>query len=130
MFHLFKYFIRLSLLFTTTHTSAFNTIHIIAAVLGIIGAVVVGLSIFIICRKRKRKKRHRITEKQNMTRDRFADDFETIETPTPAIVHHSPIMQQHQLQQQLQLEIPKACHCSTSTSSTSPLSIPPPPYHP
>ncbi|KAG1057561.1 hypothetical protein G6F46_005580 [Rhizopus delemar] len=103
---------KLSLLFTTTHTSAFNTIHIIAAVLGIIGAVVVGL------------------KKQNTTRNRFADDFETIETPTPAIIHHSPIMQQHQLQQQLQLEIPKACHCSTSTSSTSPLIIPPPPYHP
>lgn len=91
----------------SAHTSAFNTIHIIAAVLGVVGAIVVGLSIFFICkRKRKRKDLDNQTEKN--TSHQFASDFETTE---------SPMMQQQQLQIKLQ-------HTHSSVT------FPPPPYLP
>ncbi|CAO3684147.1 unnamed protein product [Rhizopus stolonifer] len=91
----------------SVHTSVFNTIHIIAAVLGVVGSIAVGLSIFFICkRKRKRKDLDNQTEKK--TNHQFASDFETTE---------SPMMQQHQLQIKLQ-------HTHSSVT------FPPPPYLP
>ncbi|KAI8887422.1 hypothetical protein K501DRAFT_321443 [Backusella circina FSU 941] len=114
----------------TPHTSAFNTVHIIAAVIGIIGACVVGITIFILCRRRRRRRNaknesNRDIEKRhiqevatlastatiNQRFDQFASDFERnntppphIEQPKPAILHiedTSPMMQQYRLQLKL-----------------------------
>lgn len=95
--------------------------------MGIVGTLVVGLSIFFICKRKRRKQTDNEQEiKEKRTSDQFANDFETIDRPSPT--HNSPIMQQHQLQLRLiqQLQIPKSHQRS---SSSSPL-LPPPPYCP
>lgn len=40
---------------TTHHTTAFNVVHVIAAVLGIAGAALVSITTFIMCRRRQRR---------------------------------------------------------------------------
>ncbi|KAI9490598.1 hypothetical protein BDB00DRAFT_790228 [Zychaea mexicana] len=51
------------------HTTAFNVIHVIAAVVGILGAALVGVTVFVMCRRRRRKqakKRHLSATKQQL----------------------------------------------------------------
>jgi heme/copper-type cytochrome/quinol oxidase subunit 1 len=109
----------------TEHTPAFNTVHIIAAVIGIVGAVTMAVTIFLIC-KRKRNRRNSqnrkatlatavndvesnmtqtITENNNIRFGQFASDFDNhVEPPKPAVTHVedvSPMMQQYHLQLKL-----------------------------
>jgi hypothetical protein len=96
-----------------------------------VGAIVVGLSICFVC---KRKKRHiekqTPCEKPNPLANHFETmetpphDFVTMEIPTPAILvdNHSPMMQQHQLQIKLQQQLYIPNHHNSF--------LPPPPYHP
>lgn len=129
------------------HTSAFNTVHIIAAVIGVIGAIIVAITIFLLCKRRKKVKSTDTISKvetpvmsqvtnRNSSHSRFgqfATDFDNppIEPPKPAIVHVediSPLMQQQQLQ--LKLLNQQNSITSTSSSSSSNPSPPPPPYQP
>ncbi|KAG2233338.1 hypothetical protein BDF21DRAFT_397749 [Thamnidium elegans] len=141
----------------TEHTPIFNTVHIIAAVIGIIGAIGVAVTVFLFCRKRKSgdnllkvkadieqnmieripSDRRRAAVATTLTNDRFgqfASDFDNnVQPPKPAVVHVediSPMMQQHQLQLKL-LEVPTHNRAASSSSSVShATSPPPPPYQP
>lgn len=110
----------------TEHTPAFNTVHIIAAVIGVLGVVAVAVAIVIICNRRKKRKQQIIVQPPPMNErfGQFATDFDNhIEPPKPAVVEEpSPMMQQHQLNLKLHTTIP-----IPSSSSTNP---PPPPYYP
>ncbi|CAO3695637.1 unnamed protein product [Rhizopus stolonifer] len=105
-----------SLFTSEAHNSTFNTVHIIAAILGVVGVLVVGLSIFCICQKKKKPKcvEQNPGDEKTLSKQ-FALDMET---PSPAHLTESPMMQQHQLQLRLQTQIPTS------------LLLPPPPYHP
>ncbi|KAI9257400.1 hypothetical protein BY458DRAFT_558183 [Sporodiniella umbellata] len=58
----------------STHTSAFNTVHILAAVLGVMAAVVLGLGLFFLCRQRSA---NADDSDEKQTVHQFAYDFET-----------------------------------------------------
>jgi heme/copper-type cytochrome/quinol oxidase subunit 1 len=104
----------------TEHTPVFNTVHIIAAVIGILGAIAVAITVCITCKRRRNQQRrnsaqaincpastdlesHLTTPSSNINRfGQFASDFDnTVEPPKPAVTHVediSPMMQQYQLQ--------------------------------
>ncbi|KAI8047520.1 uncharacterized protein B0P05DRAFT_565801 [Gilbertella persicaria] len=139
------------------HTPVFTTVHIIAAAIGIVGAIAVAVTIFIVCKKKRLKAQtsgrsidlennthmsqvnsmHQHSHHSNHTQDsrfgQFASDFEP---PKPAVTHIedvSPMMQQYQLQLKLlqqQYQERKQQTQGVSTSSTSCALLPPPPYHP
>ncbi|KAI8879136.1 hypothetical protein K501DRAFT_336285 [Backusella circina FSU 941] len=140
----------------TEHTTIFNTVHILAAVIGIVGAFLVGIAIFIACRKKRRKKKdienngssemaqvEQLPSGVNNDLSRFsqfANDFETSQTELikqpksvflPEEEDISPLMQQHRLQ--LKLLQQKLCISQLNNASCSaaeaPLT-PPPPYCP
>ncbi|KAI9282532.1 hypothetical protein BY458DRAFT_552159 [Sporodiniella umbellata] len=102
-----------------THDSTFNTVHILAAVVGVVGALVVGWSIFFLCQRKKKKQKcsEQDPKGEKTVLYQFALDMES---PPVAHLTESPMMQQHQLQLRLQSQIPNA----------SSLPHPPPPYHP
>jgi hypothetical protein len=141
------------------HTSAFNTVHIIAAVIGIVGACLVGITIFILCRRKRRnaKQVNKDIEKSHVQEaasastdtihqrfDQFASDFERNNTPPPphveqpksAILHiedASPMMQQYRLQLKLLQQRQQQHRQNPSDASSSTVvsnTAPPPPYQP
>jgi hypothetical protein len=142
----------------TPHTSAFNTVHIIAAVIGIVGACLVGITIFILCRRKRRnaKQVNKDIEKSHVQEaasastdtihqrfDQFASDFERnntppphVEQPKPAILHiedSSPMMQQYRLQLKLLQQRQQQHRQNPSDASSSTVvsnTAPPPPYQP
>ncbi|KAI9359450.1 hypothetical protein BD770DRAFT_386073 [Pilaira anomala] len=142
----------------TEHTSAFTTVHIIAAVIGVLGAIAVAVTVIMFCRKRKSKtalKMKADIERNMIERiptttpvlvdrfDQFATDFDptvtalrslegqTMSTPPPPPAKLSPMMQQYQLQLKL-LQVPTHHRASSSSSAASNSSqhLPPPPYQP
>ncbi|GAA5799441.1 hypothetical protein EDC94DRAFT_401370 [Helicostylum pulchrum] len=143
----------------TEHTPVFNTVHIIAAVIGIIGAIGVAVTVLLFYRKRKSTdnllkvkadieqnmieripsdRRRATTTTTTITSDRFgqfASDFDNnVQPPKPAVMHVediSPMMQQYQLQLKL-LEVPTHNRAASSSSSSMshPTCPPPPPYQP
>lgn len=142
----------------TEHTSAFTTVHIIAAVIGILGAIAVAVTVVMFCRKRKSKtalKMKADIERNMIERiptttpvavdrfDQFATDFDPTVTalqpppegqtmpppPPPSPAKLSPMMQQYQLQLKL-LQVPTHHRAASSSSSDSTQPLPPPPYQP
>lgn len=125
----------------TEHTPVFNTVHIIAAVIGVIGIIAVAIAILIICnRRKKRKKKASLDTSTNIETmtfmNQFANDFDNhVEPPKPVILiedinsSNSPMMQQYQLQLKLHSQRHHHSDLTTTASSSSP-SPPPPPYHP
>ncbi|KAJ8651490.1 hypothetical protein O0I10_012955 [Lichtheimia ornata] len=127
----------------THHTTAFNVVHVIAAVLGIAGAALVSVTAFIMCRRRRRRlareKRHTASttlsnndiQETSMHRfNQFAQDYhhdaEDNQLQLPPKTHQqttdkeplvSPSMQQIHLHRQL-----------LERHQQAPL--PPPPYYP
>ncbi|GAN10854.1 hypothetical protein MAM1_0414c10404 [Mucor ambiguus] len=112
----------------TEHTPAFNTVHIIAAVIGIVGAVAMAVTIFLMCKRKRNRRRDShnnrkaftanvsndiesnmtqtsIQNSNNLRFGQFASDFDNhVEPPKPAVTHVediSPMMQQYQLQLKL-----------------------------
>jgi hypothetical protein len=113
----------------------------------VIGAIIVAITIFLLCKRRKRKVQEEAiptpistptnTIMSEVSTDtnrfgQFANDFDNhIEPPKSAIVHVediSPLMQQYQLQLKLLKQQNSSTSSSSNTSSTP--SPPPPPYQP
>lgn len=117
----------------TQHTPVFNTVHIIAAVIGIVGAIAVFITVIFFCRRKRNKnnsiqkvksdieanmiqtqRSHQTTTTTTtittteLTQDRFgqfANDFNNnVEPPKPAIVHVEDVSPMMQ-QYQLQLKL-------------------------
>ena len=107
----------------TDHTPVFNTVHIIAAVIGILGIIAVIFTVIFVCRRKRNKKtiqqvkediENKIIQQQRSHQSsihsenrfgQFANDFDNaVVPPKPAIIQVedvSPMMQQYQLQLKL-----------------------------
>ncbi|KAG2200226.1 uncharacterized protein EV154DRAFT_559369 [Mucor mucedo] len=119
----------------TEHTPAFTTVHIIAAVIGIVGAIAVTITIFLYCKKRKHDSLLKIKSdiEQDMLQrapatrfGQFATDFDHSSSAPEQVTRVSPMMQQHQLQIKL-LQVPTHNRTLSSSNTVVP---PPPPYQP
>jgi cell division protein FtsN len=126
----------------TEHTPAFNTLHFISAVIGVVGAIAVAITVCIICKRRRNQKRkdsgtqaincppsadiesHLTTASLPSNRfGQFASDFDNIvEPPKPAVAHVediSPMMQQYQLQLMLLQQQQQERREKTTTTTTT-----------
>ncbi|KAG0172814.1 hypothetical protein DFQ28_006998 [Apophysomyces sp. BC1034] len=131
--------------FAHYESPATNIVHVIAAIFGILGALLVGVGIFIMFRRRRARQAPADAEQRppgDTSRfHKFANDFCQENQPNNSQSHHneqqqaSPMMQQIHLQfkllqQQQQASKPSTTAAASPTSSTPSTPPPPPPYHP
>ncbi|KAI8992295.1 hypothetical protein BDB01DRAFT_832610 [Pilobolus umbonatus] len=114
------------------HTPIFNTVHIISAVIGIVGIIAVAVTIVFIWKKKRKNTdiEHNTMQPVQLQFDQFATDFNnTLEPPPPPSIDINPVMQQYQLHLQI-LTQQDTRHKDSLILPGSNTSLPPPPYQP
>ncbi|KAI8145348.1 hypothetical protein BJV82DRAFT_603321 [Fennellomyces sp. T-0311] len=120
------------------HTQAFNVVHVIAAVVGILGAAAIGITAFIMCRRRRRQRNNGAIERSTSLPRPVSSSSAASSTPSSSLPQQQNVKSISTFDQFASAychDERQAANSTISTSNNDTLFIPmpsppPPPYRP